>query len=632
VLFVTLATYTFLDTGGTFSFRAGEGYYDQLADAFLSGQLYLKTEPPPELLNLPNPYDPALNQRYALHDASLYEGHYYLYFGPFPALIHAAWRLVTHRSINDGPVEVASALLALLCFWWIVERFRREHASSVQGWVTVLASVGFAISGSMLYLVARPVVYHEALLVALACTFGSWAALLASLRSNSPRGRWLVIAGALLGCAVGARVTYMAYAAAAGAALVVLGVLGVRSWGVALRDLGLFSMPLALSGGALLLYNWARFNSPFESGYSYQLASLPQSTTCGRNLISYFALYLTAIPRLEVHYPWVPFATGPGVSWPIIFPRQNLLPTAYGIPFEPPLISPFVQAPISLLALAAPLVARRIAKQSGTLLIVLATGLLGGAMMTIPLLSCANGVNFRYYADLTPALTLLGSLLFVASLASVSHRTGMISRRSLLTFGALSLFVTLVAGVVLGLASWRYTYAKAADAAARLTEESLITLHLAGPTTSVDTFPNGLINRGLTYSGIYDDGWLRQSASITLLQPTTSARIVIRGWLPDTDGSSIINELQVLVDGEPIGGQPLFPGNFEFVAPAPPGIGRRRIDLLFSHVQQLPAPETREASAWLRYIGFQPIQSPSAGGLDPTRAAAGEGPHAVSHT
>ena len=62
-------------------------YYALLTDAFLAGQTSLLVQPAAELLALPNPYDPIANGRFRLHDATLYHGKYYLYFGPTPAIV-----------------------------------------------------------------------------------------------------------------------------------------------------------------------------------------------------------------------------------------------------------------------------------------------------------------------------------------------------------------------------------------------------------------------------------------------------------------------------------------------------------------------------------------------------------------
>ena len=61
--------------------------YGQLAAAFQKGQTYLDTKPAPQLLAMSDPYDPAANEPYRLHDASLYRGKYYVYFGAAPVVV-----------------------------------------------------------------------------------------------------------------------------------------------------------------------------------------------------------------------------------------------------------------------------------------------------------------------------------------------------------------------------------------------------------------------------------------------------------------------------------------------------------------------------------------------------------------
>src|SRR5688572_9015456 len=56
-------------------------YYGQLTDALLRGQLHLIEAPDPRLLALPDPYDPVANKPFRYHDAALYDGKYYLYWG-----------------------------------------------------------------------------------------------------------------------------------------------------------------------------------------------------------------------------------------------------------------------------------------------------------------------------------------------------------------------------------------------------------------------------------------------------------------------------------------------------------------------------------------------------------------------
>src|SRR5688500_8282055 len=61
--------------------REQKDYYNLLIDGWLDGQLHMKVVVPPELLALKDPYDPTLRPPdLGLHDASFYNGKYYLYF------------------------------------------------------------------------------------------------------------------------------------------------------------------------------------------------------------------------------------------------------------------------------------------------------------------------------------------------------------------------------------------------------------------------------------------------------------------------------------------------------------------------------------------------------------------------
>ena len=92
------------------------GYYVALlADAFLHRQTSLRVMPDPRLLALPDPYDPLTNAPFRLHDALLFNGRYYLYWGPVPSLILAGLYITT------GLSALADRYLSL--------RFHRRHST-----------------------------------------------------------------------------------------------------------------------------------------------------------------------------------------------------------------------------------------------------------------------------------------------------------------------------------------------------------------------------------------------------------------------------------------------------------------------------------------------------------------------
>src|SRR5205807_7183812 len=72
--------------------NASDTYYNLLVRGFRVGQLNVKKDAPPGLVQLADPYDPVANARYQdfpyrLADLSYYKGKLYLYFGITPALL-----------------------------------------------------------------------------------------------------------------------------------------------------------------------------------------------------------------------------------------------------------------------------------------------------------------------------------------------------------------------------------------------------------------------------------------------------------------------------------------------------------------------------------------------------------------
>lgn len=125
------------------------------------------------------------------------------------------------------------------------------------------------------------------------------------------------------------------------------------------------------------------------------------------------------------------------------------------------------------------------------------------------------------------------------------------------------------------------------------------------PPSQVVNFPTDLANPNLEYSGLYEDGWVAETAYLSLTQPETASPLVIRGSVPMIYDPSFSTELIVMVDGQEIARKTLVPGDFELRAIVPSETGRRRIDLRFSNLQQLPAPDNRPSAALLKFVGFE---------------------------
>lgn len=263
--------------------------YELMADALLKGQLHLDLPVSPELAEMENPYD--YRTRHALGvecywDHAYYDGRYYMYFGVVPALLlFAPFKLLTGASL---PAYHATQIFVAL---YIVGQFAlfgllcRRFFRNMRIGAFVSLAMGFSFM-SVWFSCAHPALYCTAITSALSAEIWSiyfFMRALATARTSAARTLMLA-AGALLGAlAFGCRPPI----ALANVIVVPVFVALVRRHGATralVRDAIALALPYVVVGVLLMLYNWARFDSPFEFGQSYQLTFYDQSDYAVRSI------------------------------------------------------------------------------------------------------------------------------------------------------------------------------------------------------------------------------------------------------------------------------------------------------------------------------------------------------------
>src|SRR5262247_2375415 len=253
-----VAAYVFFATAGTFDFRhvQVEDSYRALATAFLHGQLYLQERPDPRLAALDNPYD--FDQRRSIPyrwDHSYYNGRYYLYFNPLPALtVYAPWRVLTGRFPSPTLAIVLVAALA----WLFQAKALLVAAPRLDGFrwrVALLLLLG--LGNLVPYTVLRPDKYELAAMAGYASSSAFlWSA--AHIWFRGPSAAAAVLAGLSCAASVASRPSLAPL-------ILVLGAIAVVIWrrgsGQRLRLVASLVVALALVGGASAWYNAARFGS-----------------------------------------------------------------------------------------------------------------------------------------------------------------------------------------------------------------------------------------------------------------------------------------------------------------------------------------------------------------------------------
>lgn len=316
-------------------------YYELQARAFRDGKLALPINPSQELLALSNPYDP--HQRHTLSpqkrapmDFSLYKGKFYLYWGPVPALVIDAVRpfyggLYHHGQISDLELILGFLSGTFLALYLMILIIWRRFFRQLPGW-PLLVSIAMAGLANPAIVMFQGGVYEAAIAAGqFFLVSGLLVALIALLEKTPRPGGWFALTGCLWACAIGSRSVLLP---SIGFLTVMLAYWVYRTrHALKQTALGLLPLGLPLVAGlaGLAWYNWARFGSLTETGFSYALAGPELQKYAGdlfspiyipQNLYNYLFLPF----QLHAQFPFIESASGNTQALFSFYP----LPEVYG--------------------------------------------------------------------------------------------------------------------------------------------------------------------------------------------------------------------------------------------------------------------------------------------------------------
>jgi hypothetical protein len=220
-------------------------YHVLLADALLHGQLFLRLQPP------------------TLRDLSLYQGHMYLYWGPFPALLLLPLVLVFGPLLSDVlftvgmaalNVGLVSVLLRLASIRGVARLSRRQRSILVAVFMLGTVHVALAVHG---------LVWFTGQIVACTCVLLAYIVVLRFRGIAAFLGCGITLAAALL------TRTHLVFVGLWPAVYLLW---RFRTFGparlIAWSSVAL--VPLVSAVACLGWYNVARFGQLSETGLSYQ--------------------------------------------------------------------------------------------------------------------------------------------------------------------------------------------------------------------------------------------------------------------------------------------------------------------------------------------------------------------------
>jgi hypothetical protein len=397
-------SWTARSDGKPFAFEhTSTDHYNMLVDGFMEGHLYLPLAPDPRLLQVADPYDPSLNFPYRLHDASLFRGRYYLYFGPAPAVsLLLPFRMVTNLRLPERLAVVifmfGGVVVSYWCFQFLVQRF----APDAPGYFSAIAIALLGFGNFAPFILRRPAFYELAIAGGFFYFFAAIYFLLTGY-FREPKSNWrLAAAGICLGLAVASRPTYgvpaLAVLGMAGAGLLRRSG-GFGNWFKQMLPLGL---PFACMMLLVLTYNYLRFENVLEFGQRYQLSGFRPGQVFSTDYFLYnFKTYVAAPARIDSHFPFFHLVTKPALVYSETYgePVGGILPTA-----------PIAVLTLLLIPLWFGRAAQRVQTTHSEPLRLLSTMFAACGFAMLVLLSLAGGLTERYLLDFVP-LFLFSALL-----------------------------------------------------------------------------------------------------------------------------------------------------------------------------------------------------------------------------
>lgn len=265
--------------------RKQTDYYNLLLDGFLDGHLYMKVDVPPELLRLADPYNPKNRPPgVGLHDASMYRGHYYLYFGAAPVVtLFLPFRLLTGTDLPLPAAVVTFCFIGFLASAATWRAIRRRYFLEAGLGLELLCLLALATTSLTPVLLRRSSIWELSLSAGYAFAMLALYCVYRCLHAERRATWWLAGGSLALGLAVASRPSYIY-------ACVLLALPPLWQWwrgprrGIWPETAWLWRTaagltPLVAVGLAMAWYNYARFGHPLEFGVAYQFSGIYEAET-----------------------------------------------------------------------------------------------------------------------------------------------------------------------------------------------------------------------------------------------------------------------------------------------------------------------------------------------------------------
>lgn len=438
--------------------EAPTNYYDLLATGFRNASLHLSLDPDPQLLALPNPYDPLARAGLETKwDLSLYQGKYYLYWGPVPALILSGIYSFFHGTINDLTLALVFISGLLIVQVLLIFILWNRYFYNLPRLLLYLTIPLIGLTGPLILLRHN---YESAKVYEAAISGGQFffmSGMLAALTAmaHSPISiRKLLAAVTLWALAIGTRQT-LAMPVGFMAVLLAFWFFRTNDWSLKKTvQVMPLALPLIFCFVCIAWYNQARFGSFTETGFYYALAGINVQERYHElfspayivlNLYNY--LFNAIVFTNEFPFVIIPLGTESfsSLSMPDVYAAEPITGLLYTFPFV-------IFAGLPLLASSSRrefLSTLDTSKRNDWNLTVLS--LSGSFLIAFGLLMLFFWSSMRYAEDFMPSLIILSIIGFWQGCQSLSSKPS--SRKLYMIFGVFLASSSILLNILLAIST-----------------------------------------------------------------------------------------------------------------------------------------------------------------------------------
>ncbi len=256
---------------------SGSDPYVQMFDAVQNKRVNIDIEPSPELLEMENPYDISERSEKGISyawDRAYYNGKYYSYYGIAPVItFYYPYYLLTNKLPSINTAAIFFGILSVIFISGTIMAFIKRFIKKPNFLLVMMLLVASCFASGMYFNVASSDMYALPgitgtcyLMLCLWCGFEACS-------QNGKKKQLLLFAV----CGLAFALCLASKPTRALSALILAPVFleFIFSSSIKIKEkvksVASFMIPVLVGCGALMIYNYARFDSPFQFGAVYQL-------------------------------------------------------------------------------------------------------------------------------------------------------------------------------------------------------------------------------------------------------------------------------------------------------------------------------------------------------------------------